>query len=517
MTHHRTTALGRAKKERAEKLVSGRHAMPDDFPVPPRRLAQFERSVHGRIVLPGDKDYDEARTEFNPAYPTFPKIIVFCDCLNDVRECLALARELDMWAVARSGRHSLAGYSVCDGMVIDVSAMNSVSIDRKGLTATVGAGTQFGDFNAHLESVGLHTPGGGCPTVAVAGYMMGGGYGFTSREFGMNSDNVLSIRMVLADGRLVHADAEQNADLYWAVRGGTGNQFGVLIDVTYCLYELGKVWGMRLDWCVEKDADAAALALKTIQDAYINSPDYNHLGFQTALGYDSQFNDGLRVMFCAIFNGDGAAFDEALKPLMAIGGHEVVTRLYDVYSRVDETLLARIPDIPGPQVKGMSQSRYFADDLEVEDWKAILEFVQTAPNQWTVIDMEAYGGRISEIAEDASAFMHRKVKLDFFCDVFWDKDEDRDCNVQWLLKLMAFVDKYSNGHSFQNYPCRLQEDWRWAYFGPNYPTLVWIKQKYDPDNFFRYQQSITPDPEPRNARDCAPVLFSDPEIVCEDY
>ena len=514
---HRKSDLGRQKARRVESLLIGSHKLPCDYPIPAERLAELEKQISGKIIYPGDPDYDAARTEFNPAYPTFPQIIIFCACLSDVRASLELAHQYDLWAVARAGRHSLAGYSVCDGMVIDVSAMDSVIVDTVNKTATVEAGISFGKFNAHLQSYGLHVPGGGCATVCVAGYMQGGGYGFTTREFGIHSDNVLSFKMVLANGKVVTADAEQNSDLYWAVRGGTGNQFGILVEITYRLYDLGKIWGIKLEWSTESHPVESAKALLTIQDAYINSPDLNHLGFQTVLGYDTNYDDSLRVIFCGVFNGDETAFEAAIKPLMDIGHHQVAKRMYDRYSTVDETLLEGVPDIPGSYVKGMSQSCYIARDLTMEDWSAIIEFVRTAPNKWTTIDMEAYGGKASAVPEDASAFMHRNVKMDFFCDVFWDKDKDKQENIEWLQGLMTFMKKYSNGHSFQNYPCRLQEDWKWAYFGPYYPNLVWVKQKYDPDNFFHYQQSITAELDDEHKDDYAPVMFDDMTIVYENY
>ncbi len=130
-----------------------------------------------------------------------------------------------------------------------------------------GPGTQFQDLNNYLAQYGLHTPGGGCGDVCVGGYMQGGGYGFTSREFGMNCDNVLSFSMMLADQSVVIANADQNADLYWAVRGGTGNNFGVLLSVLYQLYYLPSVWGVWLQWPIEN----AAQALYEMQSNYMTA------------------------------------------------------------------------------------------------------------------------------------------------------------------------------------------------------------------------------------------------------
>ena len=517
---HRKSEQQKRRVQQVKDLLGNTHKLPSDYPVAPEVLAAFLQEVTGRVIFPGDPDYDAARTEFNPAFPRFPKIIVFCVCLADVRACLKWAHDVGMHAVARAGRHSLAGYSVCDGMVIDVSEINSVVIDAVNREATVGAGIQFERFNANLQSYGLHVPGGGCPTVCVAGYMQGGGYGFTSREFGIHSDNVIEFTMVLADGRVVVASEAQNADLFWAVRGGTGNQFGILVQVRYKLYPLGKVSGIRLDWNVVTHPQEAAQALETIQNAYIRSSEHNKLGFQTTIGKDINAPTDTRVMFLGLWTGDKADFDEVLKPLLDIPGHQVMKRMYDHYSTVDEALLANLPPIPDNTYSGLSQSRYFARDLTAEEWGKILEFAQTAPNDYMMIDMEAYGGAINDYPVEKSAFIHRDVTVDFFCDVFWEHVDDekaREENSNWLQSLMEFVEPFSNGHSYQNYPNRLQTDWRWAYFGKYYNTLQWVKAKYDPGNFFHYEQSISTEPDDTHDNEYAPLLFDDPDIVAEDY
>lgn len=517
---HRKSENQKRRAQQVIDLQGNTHQLPPDYPIAPDVLAAFLHGVVGKVIFPGDPDYDAARTEFNPAFPEFPKIIVFCVCVADIRACLKLSQAIGMHAVARAGRHSLAGYSVCEGMVIDVSEINSVFVDVGNKQATVGAGIQFERFNANLQSYGLHVPGGGCPTVCVAGYMQGGGYGFTSREFGIHSDNVIEFTMVLADGRIVVASENQNADLFWAVRGGTGNQFGILVEVRYKLYELGKVWGIRLDWNTETHPQEAAQALATIQNAYIRSSEHNKLGFQTTMGQDAVALDGVRVMFLGLWTGDEAGFGEVLKPLLDIPGHQCMKRMHDHYATVDETLLADLPPIPNETYSGLSQSRYFSRDLTVEEWSEIIRFAQTAPNNYAMIDMEAYGGAINEYPVEKSAFIHRDVTVDFFCDVFWEHVDDekaRKENGDWLQSLMDFVDQFSNGHSYQNYPNRQQEDWRWAYFGKYYNTLQWVKAKYDPGNYFRYQQSISAEPDEAHAKDYAPLLFDDPNIVAEDY
>src|SRR3954451_12942248 len=268
----------------------------------------FARRLHGWVVLPGMPDYPAAAAPHAaPRWPAYPQIIVFCEIHEDVRLCLELAREKALWAVPRSGRHSLANYSTCSGMIIDVSLMNGISVDPVELTARVGAGANFGLLNAVLDGYGLHVPGGTCADVGVAGFMQGGGYGLTSRRYGINSDCVLAVTMMLADGTIVVADETHERDLWWAVRGGTGNQFGILLDITYRVVELPSVWSFELRWTVE-DAPAA---LDAIQRGYMRDADNADVGYLVVMAtLDSQSC----LLMLGLYSGDPADGLKALGP-----------------------------------------------------------------------------------------------------------------------------------------------------------------------------------------------------------
>ena len=166
-----------------------------------------------------------------------------------------------------------------DGLVIDVSLMNQVAVDPHRRRANVGAGTTLGELNSVLDTYGLHVPGGTCNDVGVAGHMMGGGYGFTSRQYRLNCDNVVGVKVMLADGTIVEGSPKVNPDLHWAIRGGTGNQFGVLLDVTYELAEVYELWGFCLRW----DGADAAQVLAELQSGYMRN------GAADALGYLAVF------------------------------------------------------------------------------------------------------------------------------------------------------------------------------------------------------------------------------------
>jgi len=228
----------------------------------PSALKKLQGDLQGRIVFPWDADYEKDRRG-NSMYPTLsePAMIVYCEVPADVAECLEAARDLKLPFTLRSGGHSSAGYSVDDGIVIDISLMNGVTIMPDYQSVLVQAGAALGTVYAALDPYGLHVPGGECDTVGVAGHLQGGGYGFTSRTFGLNCDVVQRVWMMLADGRTVMADATQNQDLFWAVRGGTGNNFGVLLQIQYRTARIGDLWGFVLRWPID-DAPSALVELQ---------------------------------------------------------------------------------------------------------------------------------------------------------------------------------------------------------------------------------------------------------------
>ena len=262
---------------RVQKARSGQLKFDD------RQLADFRNRVVGKIVLPQDPDYDSGRGAFMRAFQHFPQIIIYCVGFSDVIASIGFAMQVGLRAVCRSGGHSTAGYSVNDEMVIDVAGIGYIVVDPVTETALVGA--TFAAINPALDLYGLHVPGGGCPTVGVGGYMQGGGYGFTSLLFGMNCDNVIGIQMALADGRVVTASAQENEDLFWAVRGGTGNNFGVLLEIKFQLRKLGPLWGAGFKWplTTPEDAAAASKALAVWQAHFTGADAPEGLGHQGLL------------------------------------------------------------------------------------------------------------------------------------------------------------------------------------------------------------------------------------------
>ncbi len=511
---HRLTPL-QIRKSKSIKFLLSKNASektPSKYNLSLKKLATLEEKLSGKVVYPWTKGYNKDRQEFDDLYPTYPKLIVYALSLLDIRNCIEFAKSESLQIAVRSSGHSLACFSVCDGMVIDLSKMNSVYVDRNTFTVLVESGANFGDLYPKIEQYNLHTPTGDCPTVCPSGFMMGGGYSITSRMFGMGCDNVVEVTVMLANGKIVVANEEKNKDLFWAIRGGTGGNFGILLNTKLKLHPLDTIFGVQMRWPIDKKPDTAAKVLYTIQEEYLKPGKLPQLGIETIISSDD--NKNKTVFFCATWIGTEKAFMEALKPLLDIPGFSMDS-YQGKYSKVNNLVLDRTPDIP-EDVMAFSRSTYVEKSLSYENWHDILMyFYENAPNQYTMIDMEAYGGNLSLIPEDSCAFIHRKVTMDFFTEAFFNKEtNDRGASEKWVNDLFEFMKPLGNDQSYQNYPYRGQEDFRTAYWGNYYNQLVLIKRKYDPENFFWYQQSIGPDllEDPNQI-----TLFNNCSIEYEDY
>jgi FAD/FMN-containing dehydrogenase len=478
------------KLRHRERRAAGLRATPSPASVipTPEAIAELQGRIEGSLVLPTDANYQAARQVFSQEFQSMPQLIVYCEVFEDVRYCLQFAKQNKIWAVTRSGGHSTAGYSVNCDMVIDLSRMNYVVVDAAAKRAVIGPGATFGHINATLNSYRLHMAGGACEDVAIAGFLQGGGYGFTSREYGMNCDNVIDATVMLADGSIVQASESVNKDLFWAIRGGTGNNFGILLQATFQLHDLWKVWGFGLLWSIE-DAPAALVEL---QKNYMTSGASDKLGYMVII----TAQEGKNVMLMrGTFHGGREDGMTALSSLLATKGVRLQAEvdMFDTYLAVNRYIVDKpfpIPDVPNA-VNEDKQSAYISRPLEIKDWKKILDRFAQSPCLWSWFVIEPYGGRINRVAKGANAFIHRDVLMNTFFGLFWRTPEEKGKFERFLDEFMEMYAPLCNGHSYQNYPRRHQKNFAHAYWGDYYCCLVAIKRKYDPDGFFRYQQAVS--------------------------
>src|SRR5262245_33010021 len=330
--------------ERLEALLERLNKLPGSYlqklGVSLQVLEHELEPFQGELIFPDSPDYDKARRLSNPRFDLRPALIACRVCDSDVRICLRLVGAFSVPFRIRAGGHSAMGYSeVDDGVVIDLSGLNDVSVDPILRTVTVGSGAQFEKIYRVLEGFGAHVPGGECLDVAVGGFMQGGGYSLSSRTFGMNCDNVLSLRIMLADGRIVRASKRTHHDLWWAVRGGTGNNFGVVLSVTYRLLRLETVYGWRLYWPLTSDQDrqCAADALVSVQRTFNDAP--REFNIQASVQYravtqDQQVVAKPQLWVFGAYLGPSRRGRDAIAPLRRLPGAVFDFEFEGTYSKV---------------------------------------------------------------------------------------------------------------------------------------------------------------------------------------
>jgi len=489
--------------------------------IPKKVMEDFENSLIGYVVLPGSPDYDKDLTipGWLTPYSAKPQMLVYCKAPDDVRRCLELAHQYDLWVTTRSGGHSFTGYSLNNGMVIDLSNMNCVTVDAKAKRARIGPGAQFQKINSVLEfPYQLHLPGGTCPDVACGGYMQGGGYGLTSRRFGIQCDTVLQITMMLQDGSIVVANQDQNPDLFWAVRGGTGNNFGILLEIEYQLFNIGDVWGFAFAW----DIQQAPTVLRELQANYMSTGKDNKLGTEPVLAMfpagDKSKKLVPKLVMLGLYQGSEQDGRKALKSVLAIPGCSQLVSETGPYSVLNEEIFVKgLPGIPVPPQPMLARSGYVSRPVELKEWEAICKKFAETPNQWNIIGIETYGGAINAYPRSGNAFIHRDVDMNLFVFAFLEPGKEKP-DQAWLDEMAATIEPVWNGQVYQNYPVRNFPNFRWAYWGDVYQSLWFVKQKYDPKNFFHFEQSITPFPADKTIqRSKAPSKFKDKKIVYESY
>jgi FAD/FMN-containing dehydrogenase len=474
--------------------------------IPRAILEALQYGLQGWIVLPGDPDYDKDRMLSDARFDPHPSAIVYCVVENDVRLSLNVAAGSNFPPSIRSGGHCTAGFSAGSGFLIDVSNLNQVVIDPVNMTATIGCGCGFAKLNAALDEYGFHVPGGECDEVCVGGYMQGGGQGFTSRTFGMHSDNVIEVRVMLADGSIVTAGEGMNEDLWWAVRGGTGGNFGVVLSEVVQVRRLGPVYGWAVRWPLSTNEDRgnAMGALMLLQAQYmLTAP--AELNPQVMICYQSESGASspfLPYLMIRALDTRGAEIGRAVYE--AFGALPRATMQYDLtdkFSVVNKTLLEtpnEIPQLPTTVWPAEDkQTRYVTRDLTPEEWFALLDFYVTTPNPYSYICLELYGGAMNRYPIEQSAFIHRDSAFSAFMDVFWYTPEDRAPAEQFLAGFCQIMESMWNGEVYQNYPSLAVPDYRKNYWGSAFPALLAVKQKYDPQNYFRFDQMISPYPDGR--------------------
>jgi FAD/FMN-containing dehydrogenase len=452
-------------------------------------INDFKTKLRGTLLQPSDTGYDEARQIWNAMIDRRPGLIVRCRGTSDVRVAVRFAREHDIPVAVRGGGHNIAGNALCDdGMVIDLSGMRAVHVDREGKKAFVQGGATLGDFDHEAQSHGLATPLGINSTTGVGGLTLGGGFGWLSRKYGLTVDNLLSADIVTADGDLLRARAEQCSDLFWAIRGGGGN-FGVATMFEFRLHEVGPEVTTGL---IVFPFSQAKQVLTRYRDLVNGLSDdvslWAVLRQAPPLPFLPPEVHGKEVVVIAFFSLlplDAVKTElDAVRGFGQACGEHVGATPYVAWQQAFDPLLA-----PGSRNYWKSHN---LDRLADEAIDALIRFVGELPTPECEIFLGHIGGQANRLPPEATAYPHRNVIYAMNVHTRWTDPADDDKCISWARAFFAATAPYAAGSVYINFLTQEEGDRIAEAYGGNYERLRQIKAKYDPRNLFRQNQNIMP-------------------------
>jgi FAD/FMN-containing dehydrogenase len=446
----------------------------------------LQSAIAGELVLPGSPGYEAARKSAIGNFDHVrPQAVALCATPTDVSETLAFARGTGVHVAPRSGGHCFGGRSSTEGIVIDVSPMHSVSVVDG--VATVGAGARLGDVYDTLAEHGLTLPAGCGPAVGIAGLTLGGGLGLLGRGHGLTSDSLRAAQVVLADGRVVECDEKRLPDLFWALRGAGGGQFGVVTSLVFDTLPAPDATGFHLQWTQEH----AAAVIEAWQGWAPVGPD--ELGASVLVSAEGD-EPPVVTLLGAMVGGEFEA-SEQLDELIARAGAEPTSgwRAFGPY-REAKRRMSELGDPDDPR-HPFSKSQFFESPLPGEVIAALVEHLATdrVAGQVRELDFTPWGGAYNRVPTGATAFPHRNALFLLKHGVVLEPDASsaqREAARSWLRRSWELARPRASGGAYVNFPDVDLEDWQRAYHGSNYERLRQVKRTYDPENVFRFAQSV---------------------------
>ena len=437
-------------------------------------------TLTGGLIGSEDVAYEAARRVWNGMVDRRPWAIARCANEGDVAAAIRFAAKRKLPISVRGGGHNVAGNAVCDdGLVIDLSPMKEIRVDPKRRCARASGGVVWGEFDVATQKYGLATTGGLVTTTGIAGFTLGGGLGYLMRSHGLACDNLLAVDVVTADGERLVASRNENENLFWAVRGGGGN-FGVVTAFEFRLHEVGP---LVLAGPLVHPFDRAREVLRFYRDWVRTAPDNLTLYAGLATGQDGSPRVGLR----AVYTGPLEAGAHILESLRSFGAPVLDDIRPRPYLEVQRLLDSQFP--PGRLNYWKAN---FLDEMSDQLVDTVVEAFARVPSRHSGIAFEQMGGAVARVGETETAFRHRKAAFSLLLLGGWDEPSASEANIAWVRELWERTAPLSSAGVYVNYlGSEGAERIRDAY-GVNYERLVAAKQKYDPSNFFRFNQNIHP-------------------------
>lgn len=453
-------------------------------------IRDFAMSLQGELIRPGDTEYEEARRVWNGAVDKYPSFIARCASVEDVVEAVKFARSHTLPLAIRGGGHSGPGHSSVDGgLVIDLVKMRSIQVDPNARTVRAEAGCTLGELDRATQEFGLAVPAGQVTHTGIAGLTLGGGTGWLMRKYGLTIDNLLSVELVTADGRVLTVSDHENADLFWGVRGGGGN-FGVVTSFEYRLHPVGPILPAGP---VVYTLDIAADALRFYREFMATAPDeltaFAILATAPAAPPFPEHLHGKQVLLVDVcYAGPTEEGMRVLQPLKAYGMPDL-----DLIGPMPFTARQSLADASDPP--GMLhyyKGEYLRELSDEAIETAIAHFVDV-PSPASAIHIARIGGAVARVPETATAFGDRDAPYLFWIMGSCGPDGDLAAVARWAADASDAMGASRTGGVYVNMlEDEGEERVKAAYGAENYARLVELKNKYDPANLFRLNQNIRP-------------------------
>ena len=455
--------------------------------------AALSEQIAGEVLVSGQPGYDDARAVWNAMIDRKPGLIVNCKNADDVVKAVSYARDQNLPVSIRGGGHNVAGHAVCDdGVMINLSLMRGVQVDAEKRRARVEGGAIWSDVDAETQKFGLATPGGLISDTGVAGLTLSGGIGWLRSAHGLCIDNMLSVEIVTADGQKLIASESENADLFWAIRGGGGN-FGVVTMFEFALHPVGP----QVMFCAPiYPLEAGTGPIRFWRDFMADKNDKvgSLVEFSTVTESDDfprEFWGKQVYTIAAVYAGDADEGEKLLQPLREQG--ELVT---DFSEQMEYCEVQKLFDtlMPAGDFRCYWKSHYL-NGLSDEVIDMIAQGNAKPPSPNTLSSIWNFGGATADVAADATAFGDRSMPYMLSIDSVWSDTADDDANIDWTRSFWQRMRAHSHqGRMYLNFPGQGEEGEKILEdtFGANYSRLRAIKRKYDPDNCFRFNQNLKP-------------------------
>lgn len=460
-----------------------------------RTTVQTLRSnLQGELLQPSDPAYEKVRHIWNGMIDKRPSLIAQCENEEDVQTAVDFARENNLLLAVHGGGHGVAGHAMCDGgLVIDLTSLNDVQVNPDKNSVRVGGGATIADLDEATQEHGLAVPMGVVSKTGIAGLTLGGGIGWLRRKHGLSCDNILSMKVVTADGRLLTASADENRDLFWGLKGGGGN-FGVVTEFNYRAHPVGPevmlvftlYHGQKIRNVLQKYRDYCATAPDEVTSLVMcgNVP--------PAEDFPEKIHGKPYVVIVACYAGPVEEGRRVMQPLRELGGNG--SPMLDFSEPMPYLHVQTLFDEDYPDGMRYYWKSLFLDSLDDEVIDHLIAINEERPGDLSTVDIWQMGGAVARVSEAESAFGGRSAPYLLGVEANWEATEDDEANITWTRDAVTRMEQFSSGSQYLNFPGFMEggDKTMRSTFGNKYDRLAALKQKYDPGNLFRLNQNIEP-------------------------